>query len=411
MRVLRPLPLLLLALLGPQAIVCAADAPAAETPDQLPTLEATRDAAVEAVTALFHDDAEGFENALDLSDFSTRYNANFFLRRTRARHTFLLVARAKFGTAAGEADPQPVKAADLDTLEKSLQSAQVWIEENRKQALILPEGPDGHPLHLTREEGDWSFDPECLLPTEKRFEFTQRLRAEAEAYETISQEIADGKLATAAAVNARFTALRFKDDAAPVVKAAETQPAPAAVKPEKSAQFDSPRHAIATYLNAVRTREEAAAKEAVASPDSDEARALEALFLRLASARAIRGAAFDAFGAVALPLDPLDAADDRNLTPAINGASWAPLYFRNGVARMTLSLGSLPLTFIFARSGEDWKIDPAPTLKINKIDPMPETTLSVMRVKAKADFDFAGQIRDKQFATWRAARDARRTAE
>lgn len=121
----------------------------------------------------------------------------------------------------------------------------------------------------------------------------------------------------------------------------------------------------------------------------------------------IRAAAFDAFGEVALPLDPFTLADDEALTPAINAVSWKPLYLRPGAARLSISLGGL-LTFLFVKSGDDWKIDPVPTLKANRIDPMPDATLSVMRVKAKADLDFADNIKNKKYPTWRDARTARR---
>ncbi len=410
MPLLRRLPLLLLALTLP--LRAADDAAPANPPDKLPTLQEARATAARALAALLTDDAEGFENTLDLSDYSTRYNADLFLRRTRARRTFLLVAQARFNDKAADADPQPIKLAAVNAVDKSLQTAQVWVDETRSKALIFPDAPESAPLLLARDGGEWSFDPDCLLPTQRRFPAAQRLRAEADAYETLARELAAGKIPTPAAALARFTALRSaNDDTPPLARPPATQPAPAAAAAEKPAGYDSPRHALATYLNAVRSRDERAAREAVASPDTDEARALEALFLRLASARAIRGAAFDAFGEVALPLDPLDSADDKNLTPAINSTTWMPLYFRNGVARMTLALGSLELTFFFARVGEEWKIDPAPTLAINKIDPMPATTLSIMRVKALAAFDFAQQIRDKKFATWRDARSARRSTD
>jgi hypothetical protein len=379
-----------------------------------PSAEAARETVIKAMTALFTDNADDFESTLDPEDPVSRYNARFFLEYARAKHTFRLVAMAKFGPSEGAGlVPDPTNAKDFQTLLPLLKKGTVWIDDLYKNAILVVEvSGKSSEFHLDRtEDDDWAFDPASLLPEDhaKSFPITSRMEYNAMILEDLSKEIAEGKLTTAGDVASAWSKRQWMPvEIPPRPQKVEAAKAPAAVAGEKSVSCKDPRAALTTFFNAIRTNDSAAAREALASPDSDEGHALEALFLRCVSARAIRGAAFDAFGEVALPLDPFNLADDEFLTPTINAVSWKPLYVRPGMARLSVSLGTLPLTFYFVKSGDDWKIDPAPTIKACAIDPMPEATISVMRVKAKADFDFAEKIKKKEFATWRDARNARR---
>jgi hypothetical protein len=409
MRTSFPLALLAALLLTPA--LRAADAPEPKPP----SAEDARKTVIKAMTALLSDNADDFESTLDPESPASRFTARSFLQYARAKHAFRLVAMAKFGPAEGAGlVPDPTNAKDLQNLLPLLKKAPIWIDESQKDAiLVLDAAGKSTEFHLDRtEDDDWAFDPDSLLPEDhaKSFPITNRMEYNAMILNDLSQQIADGKLTTAAAVSAAWIKTQWKPiELPPKSQAVEAAKHPAAEKGDKTASYKDPRATLTTFLNAVRTNDSAAAREALASPDSDEGHALEALFLRCACARAIRGAAFDAYGEVALPLDPFNLADDQFLTSTLKEVSYKPLYLRpGGVARLSVSLGSLPLTFLFVRSGDDWKIDPAPTAKANALDPMPDTTLSVMRVKAKADFDFAQAIKDKKYPTWRDARTARR---
>jgi hypothetical protein len=379
-----------------------------------PSAEEARETVLKAITAFFTDNADDFESTLDLGSVTYRFTGRDFAAYARAKHLFRLVAMAKFGVKQGtDLDPEPISYKGLADLTAAIKKAPVWIDEFHKEAIVALDIPGQFSeLHLElTEDNDWAFDVDCLLPEDhaKAFPITNRMQTNTLALNTIATEIAQGKLATPDDVTKLWNKIKWQ----PIELPPKPQPVaaakpPAAEKGEKSVSCTDPRAALTTFFNAIRTNDSAAAREALASPDSDEGHALEALFLRCACARAIRGAAFDAYGEVALPLDPFNLADDQYLTPTIKAVSYKTLYLRPGTARISVSLGTLPFTFFFVKSGDEWKIDPAPTIKACAIDPMPEATISVMRVKAKADFDFAEKIKNKEFATWRDARNARR---